>query len=557
MADTDLAQAPTGSAFNYNSIVKQAAGQLDDDKKLETQVSTRNKKIEEDLGKLPDFSKREPPKAPEISEPPKPQQTDPFQAFGSAASAFGILASLMTRHPLTSALNASSAAMKAIHENDVETYKQQYEAWKTHTDYAFKRAQFENDRYNMLINNDKLTVDEIMSKASVEASLNNDPIKLSAIRSGHIDTLVNIVTAEKNSLEKAKEHRDTMDVEWARVWAQQAEKGQNLGTTAGLIGFTEKLRGIREKDPALADAIEKNFQTMHPGLTIAGMKAAEDPKKAAFAAFIAETVEKTGKPPTAQQQADWNKANSNTRQRSAASMAAQSFIDKYRKEHGEDPDPMDIAGFAADFTALNAAVKDFSGAGKGAITIQSFNTVTQHLDTLEQLSMALKNNDVQAFNRLGNRWASETGKAAPTNFEAAKDIIGGEIVKSIIGQAGTGGDRDKAQSAFDAANSPAQLLGALNTVRSLVHGQLDGLEKRYVDSVAVPRGQTEEQGQQAFRNRLTPAARKMLGAEASGETLPKDTGKKWAHSAGNGKAVSDDGIHWFNPDGTPYVSVKQ
>lgn len=71
------------------------------------------------------------------------RETGPLEAFGSIGSVFGILASAFTKTPITSALNASGAAMTAIHNNDERAYKSAYEAWKENTNLAFKRFDLE------------------------------------------------------------------------------------------------------------------------------------------------------------------------------------------------------------------------------------------------------------------------------------------------------------------------------------------------------------------------------------------------------------------------------
>lgn len=71
------------------------------------------------------------------------RSTGPIEAFGSIGSIFGILASAFTKTPITSALNASAAAMTAIHTKDEQAYKSAYEAWKENTSLAMKRFDIE------------------------------------------------------------------------------------------------------------------------------------------------------------------------------------------------------------------------------------------------------------------------------------------------------------------------------------------------------------------------------------------------------------------------------
>jgi hypothetical protein len=161
---------------------------------------------------------------------------------------------------------------------------------------------------------------------------------------------------------------------------------------------------------------------------------------------------------------DPNKINSKT---------ASIFADAELKNPGTD-----FAKTSSDINSGRKADADFT-TGKSGNAIRSFNVGIAHLDTLGNLADALNNGDLKAFNRIGNAIATQTGKPAPTNFGAAKKIVGDELVKAIVGAGGTGHDREEVAKTIDAANSPAQLKGAINTVQELMVGQLGGLEQQY------------------------------------------------------------------------------
>jgi hypothetical protein len=130
------------------------------------------------------------------------------------------------------------------------------------------------------------------------------------------------------------------------------------------------------------------------------------------------------------------------------------------------------------FGTRQKAEKDFAS-GKQGNSVRSFNVALSHLDTLEQLADALNNKDTQLINKLGNAYAEQTGKAAPTEFAAAKKIVGDEIVKAIVGSGGGVTDREEAAKTISSANSPAQLKGVINTYKELMRGQLNGLRDQY------------------------------------------------------------------------------
>ena len=127
------------------------------------------------------------------------------------------------------------------------------------------------------------------------------------------------------------------------------------------------------------------------------------------------------------------------------------------------------------------AVKAFNTGQQGNQT-RFLNVAVDHLGTLDKLTDALQNHDVKALNSIGNYWQSQTGSTAPTNFNTAKQIVGDEVTKAVLGAGGTGADREKAQSVIDAANSPEQLKGAIKTYQQLMTGQLNGLKQQYETS---------------------------------------------------------------------------
>jgi hypothetical protein len=124
------------------------------------------------------------------------------------------------------------------------------------------------------------------------------------------------------------------------------------------------------------------------------------------------------------------------------------------------------------------AYVDFATGAQGN-QVRSLNVAVNHLSTLSDLAAALQNGNVQAINKAKNEYKAQTGFEAPTDFNTAKNVVGDEVVKAVIGSGGAQSDRDNAQKVIDSANSPAQLRGAINTYQTLLGGQLNGLAKQY------------------------------------------------------------------------------
>jgi len=135
--------------------------------------------------------------------------------------------------------------------------------------------------------------------------------------------------------------------------------------------------------------------------------------------------------------------------------------------------------------------------GRQGQQAQSFGVALAHLDTLQNLIDSLDNTASPLWNRLANTWKTQTGQAAPTNFNAARQIVGAEIMKAIV--AGGGGEAERQQVAqqLNNASSPQQLNGVIDTYKQLLTGQLTGLAQTYRNST----------GRADFESILTPEGR--------------------------------------------------
>jgi hypothetical protein len=168
-----------------------------------------------------------------------------------------------------------------------------------------------------------------------------------------------------------------------------------------------------------------------------------------------------------------------------------------------------LAAAKQDTGSRTQAVKAFA-TGKQGQQVTAFNTAIDHLSTMTKLSDALQNNDIKAFNSLGNTVARQTGQPAPTNFDAAKQIVTAEIIKAVVASGGGVKERQEAENNFAAASSPEQLKGVINTYKQLLGGQLNSLNLQYENST----------GRKDFDKKLTPDAKAELNKLRGTETPP-------------------------------------
>jgi hypothetical protein len=200
----------------------------------------------------------------------------------------------------------------------------------------------------------------------------------------------------------------------------------------------------------------------------------------------------------------------------AANMRAQIMNRASQIATGKGATPADTAAnmivAKQDIGSQTKALKDFSTGIQGR-QVNAFNTAIDHLGTMDKLSDALANNDIKAFNSLGNVIARQTGSPAPTNFDAAKQIVTAEVIKAVVASGGGVTERQEAERNFAAANSPQQLKGIINTYKQLLGGQLNSLNLQYENTT----------GRKDFDKKLTGEAKnvvKELRGSAGGGAAP-------------------------------------
>jgi hypothetical protein len=173
--------------------------------------------------------------------------------------------------------------------------------------------------------------------------------------------------------------------------------------------------------------------------------------------------------------------------------------------------PADIAGNIVtskqDVGSQSKAVKDFSSGVQGR-QVNAFNTAIDHLSTMDKLSDALQGGDTKAVNAIANTIASQTGSPAPTNFNAAKQIVTAEVIKAVVASGGGVKEREEAERNFAAAGSPAQLKGVINTYKQLLGGQLNSLGLQYENTT----------GRKDFDKKLTGDAKQAFTSVRQGHT---------------------------------------
>jgi hypothetical protein len=141
-----------------------------------------------------------------------------------------------------------------------------------------------------------------------------------------------------------------------------------------------------------------------------------------------------------------------------------------------------------------ATAKAFA-VGTPAATLTNINTADAHIAQLREIGQALKNGNVQLANRIGNEFATQTGSAAPLNFQLLKTALAAEIAKTTTGGVATVEETNEISKALNAANSPDQLIGVTDEAQKLMGSKRQMLQQQYQGGMS---------GQPNFGNPMAP-----------------------------------------------------
>lgn len=110
--------------------------------------------------------------------------------------------------------------------------------------------------------------------------------------------------------------------------------------------------------------------------------------------------------------------------------------------------------------------------------ITAYNTAIAHANQLSQAADALDNGDAPTLNKIGNAIGYQFGSDKTTNFNVIKNALSGEISKVFKGGEATDAEIKAVQEPFSAANSPAQLKGAIQNAIHLMNSKRDALQQQ-------------------------------------------------------------------------------
>ena len=426
-------------------------------------------------------------KPPELKLPPKPDTSkrDPINMWGSMAIAFAGLAGLMSRRHATTALGAAAAALEGIQKGDKARADEQYKLWEAESDNMIKVANFQEKAYNAILGNLRHSEDAAVRKGTaqdhaVEAKLKatatalQDPIMADALQRGGWPEAARLQKIRDDQAKAMEEHKLEVSKNF-QMWSQ-----------------TKELHDSEEYKAA--SPMEKAEMNAKLNSTMGGKKTATPltPQQIDFFANQVANYEMLPGQFT-RRQPGWN--------------------DVLMKAKQINPEWVE-----SNYPIFQKDKNDLS-TGKSAQTLKSLVASQQHLQYMSELAEALGAGDVRAANDIAQRFGKATGHPEVTNFEMARQIVGPEIAKSIIGGGASAvHDREEIKKQFEAAASPEQLRGAVKVAKDLIGGQVHALDQQFSSMPKKMREQFIKPEILEFYGAGKPGESKAGGAGASKES---------------------------------------
>jgi hypothetical protein len=189
-------QAKEQKLFEEHKVTRQPF--LDKDKELTEKMNALN----EEMANIKPPAK---PKQEKLPDAPDTQMQDPIKAMGSVGSLIAILGSLKTRAPMTSALNAAAASMKAYHQGDMEAAQLEREKWKDNFEKALKSNQEEMQQYTAALQESQFDITRAQAKLRTIAAQQQNNSMLAAVEAGDYQAQEKIIAGGISAGQKGAE----------------------------------------------------------------------------------------------------------------------------------------------------------------------------------------------------------------------------------------------------------------------------------------------------------------------------------------------------------------
>lgn len=224
MAETDTLQ-PAIDVLNRGGAEAQLAQEFGKQDKLETQRTEALAPMR--AGVMQTLEKQGNRPAPELKEAPQlsPEAVHKdANDFVTWAVLLGGIGGLLSRQPLTGALNAFGGAMQGFREGDKDRTKAALETFNAEVK-ATKEANTELlARYKLILDNDKIDLNAKLNMLEITANQYNDPIIASQARAKNLTTLIQIADRREVATMRMDLAAAGLQAKYEKIEADRASK---------------------------------------------------------------------------------------------------------------------------------------------------------------------------------------------------------------------------------------------------------------------------------------------------------------------------------------------
>jgi hypothetical protein len=140
---------------------------------------------------------------------------------------------------------------------------------------------------------------------------------------------------------------------------------------------------------------------------------------------------------------------------------------------------MDKDHDATQFPARNKTAIDYSPAGQTGKTFMSIDNALAHVDMLSRAGKALDNNDLPDLNKIALELGYRFGGSAKNVYDGIVQVVGPELIKGTLGEAGGEGERGAMGRTLTSAVNTKTREGTLGAIAEIFGKRIDRMREGY------------------------------------------------------------------------------
>jgi hypothetical protein len=166
----------------------------------------------------------QPPKAKETPEPPKRNNQHDDETWLFASALLGSLAGALTRNHQTNALAAFTGALTGYQEGSRQKFDQNMELWKAENTRAQEAASHAQNEYREILENRKLSMDQMSVELQVAAAKHEDRAMQTAAKTKNSLVIAQLYDKQAQALEQMTTSADRLTFQYDKMKRDEQTK---------------------------------------------------------------------------------------------------------------------------------------------------------------------------------------------------------------------------------------------------------------------------------------------------------------------------------------------